>query len=285
LHTFEGPRQDLRHAFEQAGGGMAVVDPTGRLVEVNPALCRLTGRQRGALAGTTLPALHHPGDPDALQGVDSQKTMLQADRTLLDASGGAVPVLLTLLALDEPAGEQRTLAHAQPRAAAGGRAVAAREAAAAAVALRVLGGQALGGVLGATVRDITTTLGVERAAVVELVERPPGQRTLRLRAALGWDETLAAATMRTAGAGGEMLADERPLPLSDPELTGAVVRIGPPEAPVGLLAAASRRPHHPGPTGLFPADLEFLQVVADLLAAAGWQAHAQPRPRRDPQPA
>lgn len=284
MHIFEGPDQDLRGPFfEHAGGGMAVVDPTGRLVEVNAALCRLTGRPRGALAALTLPALHHPGDPDAMHALDSQLTMLQAERQLLDADGDAVGVLLTLLPLDEPAGGQRTLAHAQPLATIGGRAVAAREAAAAAVALRLLGGQPMGSLLGTTARDVAATLGVERAAVLEVVQRPPGVPALRLRAALRWDETLAAATMRTAG-DGDALAGEQVLPLSDPELTGAVTRIGPAATPFGVLTACSDIPGSAdAPTGFTPADLDFLQLIADVLAEAPWPNRAQAP--ADPQPA
>jgi diguanylate cyclase (GGDEF)-like protein/PAS domain S-box-containing protein len=49
-------------AFTSAPIGMALVDMDGRWLQVNDALCRITGHSREALLATTLPAITHPED-------------------------------------------------------------------------------------------------------------------------------------------------------------------------------------------------------------------------------
>ena len=49
-------------AFANAPIGMALVDMEGRWLQVNDALCRITGHTRAALKATTLRALTHPED-------------------------------------------------------------------------------------------------------------------------------------------------------------------------------------------------------------------------------
>ena len=51
-------------AFANAPIGMALVDMEGRWLQVNDALCRITGHTRADLKATTLPALTHPEDVD-----------------------------------------------------------------------------------------------------------------------------------------------------------------------------------------------------------------------------
>jgi diguanylate cyclase (GGDEF)-like protein/PAS domain S-box-containing protein len=51
-------------AFANAPIGMALVDVEGRCLQVNDALCRITGHTRGAFKATTLRALTHPEDVD-----------------------------------------------------------------------------------------------------------------------------------------------------------------------------------------------------------------------------
>ncbi|WP_234435982.1 SpoIIE family protein phosphatase [Streptomyces sp. NRRL S-813] len=52
-----------RQVFEQLGTGLAVVDPAGRIVAVNPAAARLLGRAVAAMSGQDLHDLLHRG-PD-----------------------------------------------------------------------------------------------------------------------------------------------------------------------------------------------------------------------------
>jgi PAS domain S-box-containing protein len=48
--------------FEQAAGGMAIISPEGRFVEVNAALCNLLGCNCGNLLDTTILDITHPDD-------------------------------------------------------------------------------------------------------------------------------------------------------------------------------------------------------------------------------
>jgi diguanylate cyclase (GGDEF)-like protein/PAS domain S-box-containing protein len=57
-------RARFESAFDHAPIGMALVDMKGRWLQVNDALCRITGHTRAALKATTLPALTHPEDVD-----------------------------------------------------------------------------------------------------------------------------------------------------------------------------------------------------------------------------
>src|SRR3954467_11888703 len=54
--------QLFRALFLSAPIAKAVVDPSGRLLVVNPALCELTGRTSGELVGRHLDLLAHPDD-------------------------------------------------------------------------------------------------------------------------------------------------------------------------------------------------------------------------------
>jgi len=52
----------FRRAFEEAPIGMAMLDPDGRFVQVNEALCEITGYSRDQLEATSLDAITHPDD-------------------------------------------------------------------------------------------------------------------------------------------------------------------------------------------------------------------------------
>lgn len=54
----------LESAFANAPIGMALVDLEGHCLQVNDALCRITGHSRAAFKATTLRALTHPDDVD-----------------------------------------------------------------------------------------------------------------------------------------------------------------------------------------------------------------------------
>lgn len=56
----------FRMSFEQAPIGMAVVRPSGELVEVNPAFASLLGYDQGSLAGVNIATLVHPDDQGEL---------------------------------------------------------------------------------------------------------------------------------------------------------------------------------------------------------------------------
>jgi len=54
----------FRRAFDEALIGMAMLDPSGRFVGVNDALCAITGYTREQLEATSLNAITHPDDLD-----------------------------------------------------------------------------------------------------------------------------------------------------------------------------------------------------------------------------
>jgi diguanylate cyclase (GGDEF)-like protein/PAS domain S-box-containing protein len=72
-------RARFESAFTSAPIGMALVDMDGRWLQVNDALCRITGHTRDALKATTLQAITHPEDVD--RDADSMRELL----------GGQVP--------------------------------------------------------------------------------------------------------------------------------------------------------------------------------------------------
>jgi diguanylate cyclase (GGDEF)-like protein/PAS domain S-box-containing protein len=59
---FGEAQERFRRAFEDAPIGMAVADLDGRFLEVNQALCAITGHTADELAGTTFAAITHPDD-------------------------------------------------------------------------------------------------------------------------------------------------------------------------------------------------------------------------------
>lgn len=63
------PAGDFRPIFDQAPIGVLLADLAGRLVEVNPRFCGLTGYRREELIGLSLGALTHPDDQAADQRV------------------------------------------------------------------------------------------------------------------------------------------------------------------------------------------------------------------------
>jgi diguanylate cyclase (GGDEF)-like protein/PAS domain S-box-containing protein len=58
----EEAEQRLRVSFDHAPIGMAIVAPDGRMLQVNPALCRITGFSDDELLSTTRQELTHPDD-------------------------------------------------------------------------------------------------------------------------------------------------------------------------------------------------------------------------------
>ncbi|MBZ5637942.1 MAG: EAL domain-containing protein [Acidobacteriia bacterium] len=103
-----GADQDLQeiqarfeNAFASAPIGMALVDMEGRWLQVNDALCRITGHTRAALKATTLPAITFPDDIDC--DADALRDLLagrvpsyQAEKRYRHAWGHYLWVMLTV---------------------------------------------------------------------------------------------------------------------------------------------------------------------------------------------
>ncbi len=91
----------FRTAFEEAPVGMALVSLEGRLIEVNRALCEITGRRREELEATTLAAISHPDEVDydaeeLARLISGRASRYRAERRYMHAAGHPVPVDLSV---------------------------------------------------------------------------------------------------------------------------------------------------------------------------------------------
>jgi diguanylate cyclase (GGDEF)-like protein/PAS domain S-box-containing protein len=91
--------QRFRQAFEEAPIGMAMLDPEGNFVQVNRALCDITGCSRDQLEVTSLDAITHPEDRDANKErmrrvLAGKAASFQSERRLLCATQR--PVLVSI---------------------------------------------------------------------------------------------------------------------------------------------------------------------------------------------
>ncbi len=103
----------FQRAFEDSGVAMALVgvagDEADRLLEVNDALCRLTGYPRQRLLGTSLARLVHPDDSaprgSTRRPMADEPGTAQFEQRLLDIKGESVWVLVTTSIVRDQAGE------------------------------------------------------------------------------------------------------------------------------------------------------------------------------------
>jgi PAS domain S-box-containing protein len=77
----------FRLAFENAAVGMALLTPEGRFVHVNPALCRILGRQEKELLGADWASVTHPEDVPRVQEAVRQLTSGERDSVILVKRG------------------------------------------------------------------------------------------------------------------------------------------------------------------------------------------------------
>ncbi|HXV60186.1 MAG TPA: diguanylate cyclase, partial [Vicinamibacteria bacterium] len=94
-------RARFESAFANAPIGMALVDMEGRWLQVNDALCRITGHTAEELKATTLEAITHPEDRDLDQDsrrklLDGQVTSFQIEKRYRHARGHYCWVLQTV---------------------------------------------------------------------------------------------------------------------------------------------------------------------------------------------
>ena len=106
----------LAAAFDSAPAGLALVDPRGRVLQANPALRRITGRDGADLRGRFAEALL-PADRPRLDDLVAGLSALTAPGTasapvelhMVDASGGAVPVSVVGAAIADADGTPGTI--------------------------------------------------------------------------------------------------------------------------------------------------------------------------------
>ncbi len=101
--------ETFRSAVENAPNGMALIDPDGKLLKVNPALCTLLGFNADELTSMPLELIPHPDDVDIDR--ESIKKLYRGhinayrvEKRLLHKSGRIVHVLLSMSLIRHPDG-------------------------------------------------------------------------------------------------------------------------------------------------------------------------------------
>jgi len=99
----------FRRAFDHSPIGMALMDPSGRYVQVNDALCAITGYDRDRLEGARFAAITHPddvaGDYEYLHDLLAGRVASYSrEKRYLHASGDEIWVSLHAAALREADG-------------------------------------------------------------------------------------------------------------------------------------------------------------------------------------
>ena len=96
-----GLRWLFESAFSNAPIGMALIDMDGRWLQVNNALCRITGHAESELKAKTLRSLTHPDDIDLdvpllRQLLDGEISSYQVEKRCLHAWGHFVWMMMTV---------------------------------------------------------------------------------------------------------------------------------------------------------------------------------------------
>ena len=94
-------RGQFESAFSNAPIGMALVDMDGRWLQVNNALCRITGHAERELKAKTLRSLTHPDDIDLdvsllRQLLDGRIPSYQVEKRCIHAWGQFVWMMMTV---------------------------------------------------------------------------------------------------------------------------------------------------------------------------------------------
>ena len=109
-HGLREVRERFESAFANAPIGMALVDMNGAWLQVNDALCRITGYPESDLKATTLDAITHPEDvglaaDDLQQLLAGQIPSYQVEKRYRHAWGHYVWVLLTVSVVRDAQGD------------------------------------------------------------------------------------------------------------------------------------------------------------------------------------
>jgi len=106
--------QRFQSAFQYAGIGMALVEPSGRWLQVNQALCTLLGYTESELLATDFQSVTHPDDLEkSLQSLrqllEGRVRVYQLEKRYLHKKGRAVWGLLTVSPAGDTAGKPACL--------------------------------------------------------------------------------------------------------------------------------------------------------------------------------
>ncbi|MGY1712484.1 GGDEF domain-containing protein [Geodermatophilus sp. SYSU D00758] len=107
--TGTAPPADRRSVFDNAPMGIAILTPDGVLVDANPVLGHMLGRDPAQLQSVPVLDLVHPDDIPAAQEAHGQLLALRGkpmrhETRLLHRDGSALPVQVTAAAVEEPPG-------------------------------------------------------------------------------------------------------------------------------------------------------------------------------------
>ncbi|HEY8925836.1 MAG TPA: diguanylate cyclase [Polyangia bacterium] len=107
LETLRESEHRFRSAFDHSGMGMALMSTEGRLLRVNPALCRTLGYSRSELLALTHEAATHPDDrgleaPLLRQIVAGERTRYEIEKRYLHRDGSTFWGLLTVSVIATP---------------------------------------------------------------------------------------------------------------------------------------------------------------------------------------
>jgi diguanylate cyclase (GGDEF)-like protein/PAS domain S-box-containing protein len=102
--------EQFRTAFEEAPIGMVLADLDGRLLQVNRAMCEITGHSEEQLAAATLATITHPVDferdrEELRRMVVGETSKYRAERRFIRADGELVPVDLSIAVVRNAAGD------------------------------------------------------------------------------------------------------------------------------------------------------------------------------------
>ncbi|MBF0284178.1 MAG: PocR ligand-binding domain-containing protein [Magnetococcales bacterium] len=108
-HALKLSESRFRGAFESSAHGMALVAPDGRLLQVNPALCRMVGYEEAELLALDFQSITHPDDLDAdlafvRQLLAGTLPSFQMEKRYLRREGGVVWGLLSVSLVRDGAG-------------------------------------------------------------------------------------------------------------------------------------------------------------------------------------
>jgi PAS domain S-box-containing protein len=106
LHSSE---QRFRKLFDHSRIGMAMFDCEGHFLRVNPALCKLLGRDESQLVGVNYADITHPDDlPSCISRVQDclsgRVNGFDLEKRYLHADGGVIEVVITAYLLRDEAG-------------------------------------------------------------------------------------------------------------------------------------------------------------------------------------
>ena len=112
LSALRDAEEVFQLAFANAPIGMALVGPDGRWLQINDAVCEMTGYPREVLLRKTFQDITHPDDLDA--DLDQVSRMLEGEISTYDmekryirADGSLIRVLLSVSLVRDEAGEPR----------------------------------------------------------------------------------------------------------------------------------------------------------------------------------